>query len=60
VGMLQYFGWSQEIKTCVKMLLSCVHDGYVWLDRPVSIDTDLIMCITSLLSHGHDPHIVVF
>jgi hypothetical protein len=45
-----------EINVCVKMLLSCVHGGYMWLDRPVSIDIDLIVHITGLPSQGEDPH----
>jgi hypothetical protein len=55
VGLLNlfdipHFGRSQEINACVKMLLSCVHRGYMWLDRPISIDIDLIVCITGLPS----------
>jgi hypothetical protein len=44
------FGRSNEINACVNMLLRCVHGGYLWLDRPVSIDIDLIVCITGLPS----------
>jgi hypothetical protein len=40
---IPHFRRSTKINTCVKMLLSCVHRGYLWLDRPVSLDTDLIV-----------------
>jgi hypothetical protein len=39
---IPHFDRSQEVNACVKMLLTCVHGGYLWLDRPISIDTDLI------------------
>jgi hypothetical protein len=39
---IPHFGRSQEINACVKMLLTCVHGGYLWLDRMISIDTYLI------------------
>jgi hypothetical protein len=37
------------------MLLSCVHIGTMWLDPPVSIDTQLIVWITGLPKAGEDP-----
>jgi hypothetical protein len=39
----------------MKVLLSCVNEGYLWLDRPISIDADLIVCIIGLLLQGKDP-----
>jgi hypothetical protein len=45
---IPHFEQSMEINACVKVLLSCVHGGTLWLDPPVSIDTSLITCITSL------------
>jgi hypothetical protein len=57
---IPHFGWSQEINACVKMLLSCVHGGYLWLDRPISIDIDLIVHITGLPSQGLDPASMFF
>jgi hypothetical protein len=50
-----HFGRSADINICVKLLLSCVHGGFLWLDRPVSIDMELIVCITGLSSKGEDP-----
>jgi hypothetical protein len=32
-----------------------MHGGYMWLDRPISIDTDLITRITGLPTQGEDP-----
>jgi hypothetical protein len=42
------------MNVCVKILLSYVHEGYLWLDRSVSIDTYLTMHITGLPSQGED------
>jgi len=55
VGLLNlfdilHFGQIQEINVCVKMMLSCVHGEYSWIDRPISIDIYLIVCITYLPS----------
>jgi hypothetical protein len=49
-----HFGHSLEINACVKLLLSCVHGGTLWLDPPVSIDTALIARITGLPKSGED------
>jgi hypothetical protein len=53
---IPHFGRSNEVNACVKFLLTCVHGGYLWLDRPISIDTDLIARITGLPSQGQDPN----
>jgi hypothetical protein len=45
---IPHFGQRNEVNACVKFLLTCVHGGYLWLDRPISIDTDLIARITGL------------
>jgi hypothetical protein len=37
------------------MLLSCVHGGFLWLDRSFYIDTWLILWIIGLPSIGEDP-----
>jgi hypothetical protein len=36
-----HFGRSNEIDAVVKILLSCVHGGHLWLDRRVDITIDL-------------------
>jgi hypothetical protein len=39
-----------------KMLLSCIHGGTLWLDPPVSIDTQLVVAwITGFPKAGEDP-----
>jgi hypothetical protein len=43
------------VNTCVKMSLTCVHDNYLWMDRSISIDMELIVRITGLLMQGEDP-----
>jgi hypothetical protein len=40
---IPHFRHSLEINACVKLLLSCIHGGTLWLDPPVSIDTALIV-----------------
>jgi hypothetical protein len=46
----------QEVNTCVKLLLSCYHGGYLWLDRCITVDLTLIHLITGLSMQGPDPH----
>jgi hypothetical protein len=53
-----HFGCNLEINSCVKLLLSCIHGGTLWLDPPVSIDTALIAQITGLPKAGEDPTIL--
>jgi hypothetical protein len=45
---IPYFGRTAEINACVKMLLSGIHRGYLWIDRSVSLDTNCIVCIVGL------------
>jgi hypothetical protein len=40
------------------MLLSFVHGGFLWLNRSVSIDIDLIVCITGISLQEKDPSII--
>lgn len=39
----------------VKVLLSCVHDGYFWLDKKIDLNVDVIHHITGLSKVGADP-----
>jgi hypothetical protein len=41
---------------CVKLLLSCYHGSYLWLDHHITIDLTLIHRITGLSMKGPDPH----
>jgi hypothetical protein len=50
-----HFGRSVEINICVKLFLSCVHEGFLWLDREVSIDTHLIAWIIGFPLVGEEP-----
>jgi hypothetical protein len=42
------------------MMLFFVHRGYMWIDRPMSIDIDLLVKITCLSSQGKDPTSLFF
>jgi hypothetical protein len=55
---IPHFGRSAEINICVKLLLICVHGLFLWLDRPVSIDIELIAWITGFPSKGEDPSLL--
>jgi hypothetical protein len=52
---ISHFGHSLEINARVKLLLSCVHGGTLWLVPLVSIDTELIAWIIGLAKVGEDP-----
>jgi hypothetical protein len=52
---IPHFGRHREVKACVKILFSCFHDGYMWLDRNITIDLPLIHRITRLSIQGPDP-----
>ena len=50
-----HFRHNNEINTVVKITLSYVHDGHLWLDRRVDIMINLIHQITNLSKIGADP-----
>jgi hypothetical protein len=52
---IPHFDRHQEVNVCVKILLSCYHGGYLWLDRRVTVDPMLIHMITRLSIQGPDP-----
>jgi hypothetical protein len=52
---IPHFGRHQEVNVCVKLLLSCYHGSYLWLDRRITIDPKLINRITGLSMQGPDP-----
>ena len=39
----------------VKVLLSCVHEGYLWLDKKIDLNVDVIHGISNLCKVGTDP-----
>jgi len=55
VMKIPYFGRHQEVNACIKLLLSCYHGGYLWLDHRITVDPTLIHRITGLIMQGHDP-----
>jgi hypothetical protein len=52
---IPHFGRHQEVNVCVKLLLSCYHVDYLWLDRLIIVDPTLIYWITGLSMQGLDP-----
>jgi hypothetical protein len=56
---IPHFRRSNEINACVKVLLSCVHGGTLWLDPMISINTTLIVRIT-LLSKACEDSALLF
>jgi hypothetical protein len=54
VMKIPHFGRHQEVNTCVKILLSCFHGGYVWLDRCITVNMTLIHRIIRLSMQGLD------
>ena len=52
---IPHFRRSNEINVVVKVLLSCVHGGHLWLDHKVNITIDLIHQIIGLSKTGADP-----
>jgi hypothetical protein len=55
VMKIPHFGRHQEVNACVKLLLSCYHGGYLWLDHCITVDPTLIHRITGLSMQGPDP-----
>jgi hypothetical protein len=54
VMKIPHFGRHQEVNACVRLLLSCYHDGYLSLDRHITVDPILINQITGLSMQGPD------
>jgi hypothetical protein len=53
---IPHFGHHQEVNSCVKLLLTSYHRGYLWLNRDITVDPTLINKITGLTMQGPDPH----
>ena len=51
---IPHFGRSLELNAMVKIMLSCVHEGYLWLDRKIDLNVNVIHRITSLSKAGND------
>jgi hypothetical protein len=52
---IPHFGRGKDMNNCVKQLLVVLHGGFLWMDKPVSIDVELISFITGLPSNGEKP-----
>ena len=52
---IPYFGRGAEVNAVVRVLLSCVHGGYLWLGNRVDLNVYLIHRITGLSKIGKDP-----
>jgi hypothetical protein len=52
---ISHFGRSAKVNICVKILLRCIHEGFLCLDRPMSIDTQLIVWTTGFPLAREDP-----
>jgi hypothetical protein len=48
VMKIPHFGRHEEVNACVKLLLSCFHGGYLWLDRHINVNLTLIHRIIGL------------
>jgi hypothetical protein len=49
------FRRHQEVNACIKLLLSCYHGGYLWLNHCIIVDLTLINQITGMSMQGPDP-----
>ena len=52
---IPHFGQSPKLKVVVKVLLSCVHDGCLWLDSKIDLNVDVIHRIIGTNKVGTDP-----
>jgi hypothetical protein len=54
VMKIPHFGRHQKVNAYVKLLLSCYHAGYLWLDHCITVDPMFIHRITGLSMQGPD------
>jgi hypothetical protein len=55
VMKIPHFGRHQEVNACIKLLLSCYHGGYLWLNHRIIVDLMLINRIIGIRMQGPDP-----
>lgn len=57
---IPHFRRSPKLNIVVKVLLSCIHDGYLWLDHKIDLNVDVIQWIIVLSKVGTNPssHVV--
>jgi hypothetical protein len=56
VMKIPHFGRHREVNTCVKLLLSCYHGSYLWIELRIIVDSMLIHRVIGLSMQGPDPH----
>jgi hypothetical protein len=54
VMKIPHFGRNREVNACIRLLFSCYHGGYLWLDRQITVNLILINQITGLSMQGPD------
>lgn len=52
---IPHFRQSPELNAMIKVLLSCMHNGYFWLDKKIDMNVDAIHLITNLSKVGTNP-----
>ena len=52
---IPHFGCGVEVNGMVRIVLSCVHGGYLWLGHKVDLNIDLIHHIIGLSKTGQVP-----
>lgn len=52
---IPHFDRSPEVNGVLKLLLSCIHDGYLWLEVKIDLNIDVIHRFTGLSKVGNDP-----
>jgi hypothetical protein len=55
VMKIPHFRRHQQVNACVKMLLSCYHGRYLWLNHRITVDPMLINRITKMSMQRPDP-----
>jgi hypothetical protein len=51
---IPHFRGHPYVNACVKMILSCYHGGYLWIDHCITVERTLIHRITGLSMQGLD------
>jgi hypothetical protein len=52
---IPHFERHQEVNACIKLLLSCYHGRYLWLNYRITVDPTLINWIIGLNMQGPNP-----
>jgi hypothetical protein len=49
---IPHFNIGKDTNSCVKQIFACVHGGFLWMDRHVPINVNLIAKLTGLSIDG--------